>query len=1117
MKRTEHSRLPGGNKHAMKRPLLCALVVLSLVVSGAQAAQDTFQNDAVMTYPGTLPNPPVIAATNFINNNEFTINLDLGFFGQSPYFETSDTENYTNNAAITINAGFLFNRRSSLNGTRSPSVNFNNQGTVFCGQNIIVNSTNILSPGQLNVGNDGIIQIRGDDVDLVRGTVAVQSIIPAAGGSGVFGLNTNNWFPSLALQPNSASSAFFPMAPFQLFLFPSVSYFKTDTLSPSNQIVRAVFIQDDSGDDVDYSVYFPDIIPPTDLTADGGAVIEWSGAFQDTASGLDVGNYLYLENNYRRSIATNLVSIGGIPDNFTFYQNPDQIDFGVLPAPEGFVPVLPGSVTNRYSFTSAQLIATTVDTNSVVNHSITNLPGRIELSAAKRMDLSYAQITGMNYLSLKSPVQFDGTAGAYIQSPFSDIDIGVTNGFLRVTNLINTTLGNWSGNVQAWSTSWVQVDDTGVTNTYKVLLVYSNLKPATKAQIQDLKLRASNQVVISDALNIMRSLSSDTRSLTLTTNGAGVGAFSIQGELNVMSGNVLWSSALPNLRNLTNNGAITLQNLAQFIGTANGVVIPSSPAIAATGLLSQITGRTNVQVNNSVTIGTNQYVFVSTLTSTTPANRVKIASSFDGSLSNLIAAVNRSTGAGSKYSSSTKSNVLASAGPLTNHAFKVTARVAGTAGNSIATTLSSATTNLTWNGYTTLHGGVAAVIGSTNTSNVAVPYDTMVNRGLISDQGSTITARNFQNSGTISNGVGSFILNSESAVMTDGFVQAGADVIISTPSLVVSNVQIYSARKVVINVTNLLTDNGPLGAGYWYVGGASGTGLSMPNRPAAGDLLGTTIECLAISNKLVLNTWSARDFGPTAAGYANNQAIGTLHLNAEGAAPRNGILSFTGTGVSNALYVETLELEGAAALTNAAGNLIGLSINTNMVIYYADAFIDGVSVARQINHKNNNRLRWATGYGGYNTSTNMVYPPGVTNVLNAPLVNSPDIDSDGDGIFNNVDPTPVFVPAQVKYGVTLTNRPPLSVRLQWTTVANATNYIYYTTNLAANTWLPFTNFNNYYYGSGLAVTNAARRNWFTSPQSYPGPSTNVWVFDAVTNNTPRFYQIMVQPAVTYPY
>ena len=327
------------------------------------------------------------------------------------------------------------------------------------------------------------------------------------------------------------------------------------------------------------------------------------------------------------------------------------------------------------------------------------------------MNLELAQITQPDYLSLQSPNQFDGNAGARIAAPFSDLNLGVTNGYLTITNLLPQSFPVWCGTIQAWSTRWLvlttnTVDGINfftVTNDFRVEIVASQLTPTTVAQVQDLILHATNSVIISDAFNVMRTLSIDAQNLTLTTNGCGNGATSFDGELNLEPPNILWPSSLPNLRKLTNNGAIRTGNLAQF-GSATPVYItnstPATPAVAATGTLSEVGTSGNVAANNGVTIGTNYtytYTFVNTITNTAP-NQVKIAATFDGSMSNLIAAINHAAGSGTSYSTNTPANTWVTAGLLTSHAFTVTARTNGSSGNSIVTTNSTATTNLTWNG-----------------------------------------------------------------------------------------------------------------------------------------------------------------------------------------------------------------------------------------------------------------------------------------------------------------------------------------------------------------------------------------------------------------------------------
>jgi len=1105
----------------MKWPLVCGLLGLTLA-HPALAADSLYENNAIVTYPGTQSFPPVIDATNFVNTGTFIINFTTLSLPQ-PFYETSDTLNYDNTGLLMANTGFQFDNQSASTGARTMSASFFNSGLVSCGSTndasdpfagllslaglgydqCLINATNIVNPGAVDVGVDGLMQFTGQNVDLTHSTLNIEGATANGNvaGTGTFGLNTNYWDPSLFLGPDFAESAFFYIPPYILDLTNSTAYFQQDGSGTSNIITRAVFIQDTSGSNVSYNVYFN----TAGVGFGNGAVtIEWVGSYQDAASGNSFNNYLYLNDDYVAGAQTNVTLINGIPSNFTFTESSTRLPTGVAPTTAGFPipdPFPAGSISNRYDFANAQLISSGVSTNSAqdANQSITNLPGRIQISAANELNLANAQITGPNYMSVQSPHQFDGSPGATIQTPYADINIGVTNGFLTVSNLMSPSIPNWSGTVQAWSTRWVAVDATGVTNDYRVLIVGSQLTPTAISQVQDLILHGTNSIVISDALNVMRTFTADAQNLTLTTNGLGNGATSLDGELNVNSPQIFWASSLPNLRNLTNNGAIRFQNLAQFNGTSNILAVtPAIPAVAATGRLSEVTTRTNVMANNKVVIGTNQYVFVLKLTNSVP-NQVKISTKFDGSMSNLIAAINHAAGAGTNYTTNTLANTQVTAGGLTNHAFLVTAKIAGSAGNSIQTANSTTTTNLTWRSAY-LAGGADYVAPTTNiTSTLVVPYSNFINNGLVSDQGSAIQAANFENGGAVSNGVGSFLLSSLTSTVTNGSIVAGGDISITADSLVTSNVLLLAGRSLTLTVTNLLTDTGVTNGSFWSVQSANGTGgngLIMPVKPVTGDLLGTTITNFAAGpNKQIINVWAGQDRGVSVNGYTNNAAVGRLFLDAIGTSSQ---FEFSGARTSNALYVDELVfLDQATNGINTSYDFsANLSINTNLVIYFAQALVDGISVAAKIDaasmsgRNNGGRLRWVPAYAGYFSSTNLVYPDGSTNAFNAALAASTTIDSNGNGVPNASDPTPFFTSSEVNLVITTTNVPPMEPMITWDSIPGATNCVLYSTNLV--TWFPLTK--------------------FVSPSLVPPaggwPIINTLI---VTNNSGPYYKVMVSP------
>ena len=941
-------------------PLYCGLWII-LFTRTVSAAQDYYINNFIATVPGNTGN---IDATNFINNGSFTVNSSF-------LYETTDTRNYTNNGLMVAVIGFRFDTLAG--GSRSMASSFDNENTIRCGSaqdgggflvgsglnslntlpQLIVNATNILNHGTLDVGVNGLIQLTGQNLDLSYGSTTLEqggSINSSFGiiGTGDFGANTNqNWDPSVKLTATSATSS----DPYVFSLFNSQSYFNTNSTDPSNVVIRAVFISNPYPN-VTNQIYFQ-------ASDAGNAHVEWDGIYINPATGQTITNYLYLSDDYVLGASTNVsLRNNGIPSNFTFSKvgpdltltNPFASTF-----PVGLFPS--GAITNPFSYTEAEFAATSVipgpsDTNP--SGALTNLPSRIQISASRELNLALTTISGQNYLSLTCTNQFNGNVGAQIVSPYSDINLGVTNGFLAVSNLLQSVIPAWVGSVQAWSTRWFYTDtNSGINYDFRVMIVDSEIYPYTAPLVQNLTLHGTN-LVISDTFNVLSNLSIDAQSLTLTTNGLGAG--SLKGELNLESGSIFVPSSLPNLKYLTNNGVISTLNLAVF-----GSAPPNS-------------------------------------------------------------------------------------------------------------------------------------------------YQSFVNGGsIVNYGGTTIWSSDFQNSGTIFSGAGSFALQSLTGEISGGEIDAAGDISFTTGSLVVSNLFMPDGRSLILTVTNLLTDGGPPNANQWSANGTSGIGLQLPIRPATGDLLGTSISIFTPTNvnKNVINTWASEDRGISISGYTNNVAVGQLYLDPRKPAPF-GLLTFKGAGISNAIYVDKLIFaDYATNLDLVYSNVTSLAINSNLVIYYAQAVVQGasnqVSIAEKINHWNTNHLRWVPAYAGYYSSTNVVFG-GTTNLINTALRLSPDIDSNGNGIVNLNDPNPVdfsSFPTQVNLTLTTTNVPPRSAELQWMVLPSATSplisSVYYTTNLAAGGWTTLTNI-------------------YTQPST----STNV-LLDVLSPLVPHYYRVSVQPWLTYPY
>ena len=595
-------------RRLMRWPLLCALLGVALA-RAATAADALYENDTPQNYTITPNNtPPDIHATNFVNNNNFEINFTATTINPE-LFETWDTLNYTNNSLMVANSafgeevgdeiflsaspgcGFQFDLRPTGTSSHLMASSFYNPGTIRVNSALdlgidfllvstigecVIQATNIVSPGTIDVGADGLVQLTGDNVNLTGSSLTIE-VPTTAGLSGIdygVGTDTNqDWEPSIDLQPTLAISSEFNSLLFpkpgldQMLVFPSTPYFQVTQIATNYTLTRAVFISPNAGgSNVVENVYFG--ANPVPFLGPGFVTIEWVGGYSDPVTGQSANNYLYLNDLYIRGANTNNPIINGVPSNFTFTELNTEATLGVPPATSQF-PVItpPGIVTNNYTYVDLSLTALSVATNSP-SQNVTNylaiLPGRTQITASQELNLSQVNISGQNYLSINAPNQFDGSLGSQIFSPYSDINIGVTNGFMTVTNLLEPETPDWSGTVQAWSSDWFFVDANGVTNEFRVLLVNPSLTPTTLSQVQDLTLHATNSLVISDVMNVIRTLSIDAQSLTLTTNGPS--ATSADGELNLQSSTFLWSNSVPNLLWLTNNGAIRIANSAVFAG-----------------------------------------------------------------------------------------------------------------------------------------------------------------------------------------------------------------------------------------------------------------------------------------------------------------------------------------------------------------------------------------------------------------------------------------------------------------------------------------------------------------------------------------------------------------------
>ncbi|HTB85330.1 MAG TPA: hypothetical protein VK742_16910 [Candidatus Sulfotelmatobacter sp.] len=581
------------------KPLRCAVLAVCLLLPAFTAVAQYVPEFYNNSYYNSQQN---IDATNFYNDygGVFSVTPATGTGWQQDLYQSwFSTCNFTNFGEMDSETGFYFVQQFIPGAGKTQAGTVFNAGNINCGTNdlfffitgnglfipvggfggIQVWATNIYNSGSINLGADGLGRFYANNVTFFNGTLDMENAFlnllgqtntGSISATGSTGLNTNLWEPDVELQPTFAQSS----PPLNFTIFNSTPYFKEDFLSPTNVVVRMVFIQNIDTNNVNYNVYFGNAV----AFNNGSATIEWLGSYTDPVGGGVASNYLYLNDDYVYGSSTNILSynaaFGAGPANFVFAEQstPEQ-GLGTpvassYPNIGGYGGPFPPGVktgTNIYSYVNAALTASTVSTNSVYGGAVTNLSGRFEITASNELSLTSAEIYGMNYLLLNSTNNFDNDGSSTITSPYTDVYLGRTNNSMVVSNLLVSVIPFWNGTVQGWNTRWFYTDtNSGITYDYRALLVSANVQPVNNSLQQDVKFYSSNNVAIYDTLNIFRYFYTSCTNLLLAYNGAGAGVASVDGELNLSSPTLFWANATPRLCNLTNNGAIRTATLANF-------------------------------------------------------------------------------------------------------------------------------------------------------------------------------------------------------------------------------------------------------------------------------------------------------------------------------------------------------------------------------------------------------------------------------------------------------------------------------------------------------------------------------------------------------------------------
>lgn len=385
-------------------------------------------------------------------------------------------------------------------------------------------------------------------------------------------------------------------------------------------------------------------------------------------------------------------------------------------------------------------------------------------------------------------------------------------------------------------------------------------------------------------------------------------------------------------------------------------------------------------------------------------------------------------------------------------------------------------------------------------------YAAFVNNGAISVGGSETINSAFYLSGGSESAPGGYFVITANGKIDNASITSGRDMDFSGGLLKLDDSTLSVGNQLNFSLTNALYDSGASFPNTL----TCGAGFNLWVKPATGDLLGTALASQAFNGAEVDSVWAGQDRGATPAGYSNDVALGTLVLSPQGSASFPPLFHFSGAGVSNALYVDLLDLSHITNLTEM------LEVDPNLVIYYAAAklpssitVLSSNGIPQQevetnsplngqsyyvianggsgqvpqeaeevLNGQLNGHLRWVSSFAGPNSSVDVIIN-GQTVAVNYALRYSLSIDSNGNGIPNGFDPNPFSAPPFVVVGsMVQTNPPPAKAfAITWVAQTNIPYQVEYSPSLFSTNWQPLLNYTN------TASTNATVTVWDTNAVS----------------------------------
>jgi hypothetical protein len=937
--------------------------------------------------PGTIAtNPPQIDATAFVNLGTFQ-----ALVGTLPY-DFSNTLYYTNRGTMIGVPGFRFDYTDDL-GIRRSAANFvNNSGGQVAGLEffilpdywgpsryvqtvVLIAATNITSSGYLGVGNGGIISLSGQNVDLSRGGVEVQSL--ATFGTSI--LDTD--------QDNIPDSFYSESGMFDIYWGsglqdPPPLFGPINTASILRPLGGGYLVSTPrhavTNLNGQFFTGFSTFIPPEYNTSFANTgVVAFTGLTLTNADG-SISNLIVPTNIYRQA-----VFVGVNDTNFTI-----RTRFG-FPGPAGL----------GFGTVAVELASPTTNV-------VSGLP---ETDAIYFVDyLGY----DTNTLSLTNLSVWVPTQKPYAYRIVRTEPIEFTFGASGNTRVFNDIL---------YSLSFSNVFATNLYAAYSGSIDYlENRAPAVPG---------------ADATNITGriEISGDTVDLTKTR---------IRGmsTLNI------------NARHLKSSAGaqVEAENLVYNLSSTNGL-------LNVQGLARESVDRVRGNIFAWTGVWSNQFALVLSNWFIDPNTNYfnPVTNAVDVNLYCLILSADNLTRSRPVL---THTLALNSTNVVIDDPFVLSTR------------LNIAAQGLTVNSNVTLGGSLLnwtydltpGLQFLTNNGTISIPNVAyyggdfpsgqqllrLVNTGTLQAGAHEVTCDFFEDSGTIQND-NNLRVFANTAILQGSYHAVGGGAHYFGQDYKLRNHRVVAARGLFINATNSFADAGAGSNNSFELR----DGFHLIRKPLRGDLLGTLIQTRAPRFVSVAHTWAAEDRGASASGFTDNMAIGRLRLESLPAGELRLGPPVDGMGLpvpgNFGLYVDYLEFSTnlvAGGPTVAEDPEAYIVIEPGLTVYFAASNLN----AEDLDGRFNGRLRWVKEFAGPGSGVDVALRTGRTIRVNLGLVDSRQIDSDGDGLVNAFDIYPFDDVLITDFEIASVN--PYQTRISWRAAAQTEYFVERAADLKAADW-----------------------------------------------------------------